>query len=524
MQQQTVPNAPCTEEDEHILKTALAFVVLRRRLKNSINSNAKSTSSSSTSSTSQSIPVLRSLTASEDIENSSIITPSQYSNAGSRTNINNSGESSCSNPLKRKRQKIAKEDEFSEKNKNALDDKDERTPLPFLRGIRLGTNSNLGGRTSTRAEPFTVIEAKKLHIKNMFQIALSTALPLYGPYISSLKSVQISTISNEKPSSSNTTRTSPIYDYTTASRTKEEMKILISRDEHIIPSATSSVASYAVLDGVLSNLASNLRSLSSHKHRMEREEAEKSTHRHITALDGGKSEYPHGIVYSLFIGSLTEKILDENCDETSCAQTVLAMCTILHRLVFLDSSSSFKLFSDVMISICEIMKRLYHGELFLASRKRGSLREGKRPNGEKTLMIRLPDILAVNCIILLEEIIQFHLSNISTNCSYESSGMCGDEMNTILSEGAGKILNVLNIALEQLILPVPVEEMAAFYIRYVEKIDGRIRAIQRLNNVSQDVESAHSCLNSGAKMMLHTSLFGLIQNLSTYHLDDNHHY
>ena len=390
---------------------------------------------------------------------------------------------------------------------------------------------------------------------------------------------------------------STFYDYKTASWTRDEIQTQIESESesHIeslsscadYSSAYNAAATYNALDRILMNLASDLNSFISYKHQ----------HQYRQETDG--IDCSHGIVYSLFMAPLVDKLFGRNSNSGSGStdgkkpiQIILTMCTILHRLVFLDSMTSISLPSnlvdDIIISISKMLQTLYYHD-FPPWTTSASFTDGSRTgdNGNSNgcgvgevinggdvyakLMIQLPDILAVNCLVLLEEIVSLKLSkevsrNYDDRCNgdgnedgdgdgdeciqssesdgYEHRGGDGDGyeyhgggyvVGDSLSEVAGEILNILTVALGGLILPIPVQEMSSFYIRDKEEMDAQMKRDFNLysrlsctygNQNQYELEGKSNLnvghLNSGAKMMLRLSLFNIVQKLSSSHIGDIH--
>jgi len=545
-----------TKADENILKTALAFVVLRQRVKknNAATSNGRITSSSR----SKVIGGTRSSAEEQSSHefNSDNVTQSQcqslHSNQdqGSGVISSGSGSSSSSNRLKRK---YPGQDYDSQDN---IDNDYDPGPLPFLRRINLSALSDRNSaRGASLAQPLTESAAKRRHISTMFRIALSTAHPLYLPFISSLKSIQedgtrMDDADSDAGSDTNVIP-STVYDCKTASWTREEMESeMLSFSPQPQAPSSPSIATYSVLDGILAQLVSDLNSFVAYQNHLDIHvralEMEQGQYQDSSLSNHNKDDSGNGIVYSLFIAPLMEKLFhvgDGNMDENKRVQMILTMCTILQRVVFLGSSlssslsSSSNLVDDVMVGICGVFKALYYHDFPPIPLPIDV--EGQETHGFGKIMVQLPDILAVNCLVLLEEIVSLKLSKAAAVCnsSFEQQECIydcdSDDYHEIsasaLSEAAGDILNVLNVALGELILPIPVQEMAAFCISDMEQRDNLVRSeieysglLNRVGNLDVPVEFLNRGLNTGAKMMLRMSLFDLIQKLSSSHMDDIH--
>ena len=705
------------EEDENVLKTALAFVVLRQRVAHKLAATRGSRDirriqghgrdrdhhGHMCTYDQHQEPLFESSTS------PSIVTQMSNGNSHSRSVSNsNTGDENGNgdgdgngdevengnrvitntNRLKRK----FPESTGIGNDNDVIDDIDkgnsngnstgESSTLPFLRRIHIneigtsradafinnanGSATGTGNKTETEAATTCT---KSRHISTMFRIALSTAHSLYVPYVCKLTAqieeegeeqahsheteseMQMQMDDSETNSASTSTSTpvssisdsqdihieastntgddcddygggsgnsnehdnlyneghghervdvgipmpSTFYDYKTASWTRDEIQTQIESESESHTESLSSCADYSsahdaaatynALDRILMNLASDLNSFISYKHQ----------HQYRQETDG--IDCSHGIVYSLFMAPLVDKLFGRNSNSGSGStdgkkpiQIILTMCTILHRLVFLDSMTSTSLPSnlvdDIIISISKMLQTLYYHD-FPPWTTSASFTDGSRTgdNGNSNwcgvgevinggdvyakLMIQLPDILAVNCLVLLEEIVSLKLSkevsrNYDDHCNgdgnedgdgdecmqssesdgYERRGGKGDGyeyrgggyvVGDSLSEVAGEIFNILTVALGELILPIPVQEMSSFYIRDVEEMDDQMkrdfnlysRLPRTYGNQNQYESEGKSNLNvghlnSGAKIMLRLSLFNIVQKLSSSHIGDIH--
>ena len=540
---------PKSKEDESILKTALAFVVLRRRVKayshpsntndhgstsndNDIidlySSNKSDPSSSNAGLHEEHHQQIRDEAAQHECNNSAaVVTHSQCSQTQQEENyvysnsISNSTGTSSFN--KRKRQE-------GRRNQN-LDSNHNHGPLPFLR------NTNFHRTSSRNSSSTSSISAKDGHLRAMFRIALSTALPLYDTYMALLSREEHGRLQ----SPGGKTRQPlpcPIYDCKTASCTIQQIQEFDSlvREQSTSPS----IQSYAVLDGIISHLATNLNSILA-------KDGNAPAHAHVNDNHRNSCHSStESIVYKLLVQPILEQISNSslanvNANANSrnvnvnhpiedggkevykCLQSILAMCTILHRLVFQNPSISSHLAYDVIKGLCHTLKYIYHGGEDSQPRSRN---HGHVP----WMQIQMQDIMVVNCLILLEEVISLRLSQVvrrEVRTTVNEFGEYVEEevMDTCrVSEVSGEILTVVNGILggggggddESLILPVPIQEMAAFYVRH--------EAMSRSNGAGSSMrggmqmEGGYGGLGAGSKMMLRISLFDLVQKLTSHHL------
>jgi len=98
-----------------------------------------------------------------------------------------------------------------------------------------------------------------------------------------------------------------------------------------------------------------------------------------------------------------------------------------------------------------------------------------------------------------------------------------------VSEVSGEILTVVNGILggaggddESLILPVPIQEMAGFYVRHEAMSRGTSNgagsSASMWGGMHARMEGGYGGLGAGSKMMLRISLFDLVQKLTSHHL------
>ncbi len=392
-----------TKDDESILKSALAFVVLKRRLK------AKQqglSSSSLTSPSSSSLPYFTSTSSSQSL--SKELKEQTGQDDGGKGEESRNG-SHCLNDDGNTKTVFDPNEQLC-----VVHDSEEQEILPFLNG-RLNNNGRRNRSKSNR------ISCPK-HLETMLQVAKSTTLSLYSSKINkyfrsnnddrvdhnqndnhqqqeqhSQQPPSLSTTSSESTtatniitsssssSSSTTTTTSSsttttsldpsknyslIYDYKTASI----QKIISSNYNHF--SLSSYYHTYAVLDGILLHIASTFRSTSNTTSSTISSIRTLSTFSTTTTSYENKNEYfenhpsSYAIIFTFMIQNLLQPLVSiTNSTSTTSTnnssminqqqqhiQNILSTCTILHRLVIFDTSLSF----CCIIGICKILKFLYY--------------------------------------------------------------------------------------------------------------------------------------------------------------------
>ena len=541
-----------SKEDESILKTALAFVVLRRRVKayshpsntndhgstsndnaildlDSINNSSKSSNAGLHDQHHQQI---RDEAAAHECNiSAAVVTHSQCSQTQQEENyvysnsISNSTGTSSFN--KRKRQEG--------QSKQNLDSNQNRGPLPFLR------NTNFHRSSSRNSSSPSSISAKDGHLRAMFRIALSTALPLYETYMSLLSREERGRFQSQ---GENTRQPlpSPIYDCKTASCTIQQIQEFDSlvREQSTSPS----IQVYAVLDGIISHLATNLNSTLAKDGNAPAHVHDNDNHQNSCHSSTGS------IVYKLLIQPILDQISNSSLANGNvnvsvnansrnvnhpiddggikvykCLQSILAMCTILHRLVFQNPSISSHLAYDIIKGLCHTLKYIYHGGEDGQPRSRN---HGHVPWMQ--IQMQMQDIMVVNCLILLEEVVSLRLSQVvrrevCTTVNEFGEYVEEEVMDTCrVSEVSGEILTVVNGILggggggddESLILPVPIQEMAGFYVRH--ETMSRSKGGGSSMRGGMQMEGGYGGLGAGSKMMLRISLFDLVQKLTSHHL------
>lgn len=134
--------------------------------------------------------------------------------------------------------------------------------------------------------------------------------------------------------------------------------------------------------------------------------------------------------------------------------------------------------------------------------------------------VQVEDVLAVNCLVLLEQVIGMSLSLSSRNNTGTKRFTSQSKQNEII----GNVLSVLNSHLgPDLMVPVSTNDMACLFITHERQKRNYHRAYKLQDgggdiSDEKDVGSIHmkNGLNVGAKMMIQLYIYDIVQKLS-YH-------
>eukprot|EP00978_Attheya_sp_CCMP212_P036572 scaffold167058_cov39-Attheya_sp.AAC.1 len=297
------------------------------------------------------------------------------------------------------------------------------------------------------------------HISTMIRVAISEALTLYESH------ELFHPIEKEAP------EIRPIvYDYHAASC------------HHAMPSR------YAILDGIAKHIASHLRQ--SRRLDDDRQPNKKDT---STAF---------GILYATLLSIVRpesgERRIRKEGREEHQIRCALAVCTVLHRIMYFDNSNS----SEAMRATCFILSDLYYDKFHKDGVTRSPFPDSQKShlsndNEIATEMVdhnnflELPcfaDILAVNLLYLLEGIIALRLRSVaSSNLSPIAAFIWRDMKDSLGPE---------------IICPVPIQDMAYVYNKESQKKYGRNACV----------------LEPGSKLLLRMGIYDLSNKLSAYHL------
>lgn len=313
------------------------------------------------------------------------------------------------------------------------------------------------------------------HVESMTNLVIPTTIPLYATY--GFHSI------DGGGSSADSTRkqymASPIYDFQNA-----DIPSFHDKDQ---TKYTSKIATYSVLDGLLL---------------------------HLTSQSSFRSRLYPMIIFPVILPVLLRQSAD-NVDENKTIAKVLSLCTVLHRFILLDDTACFE---DVVMGICKTLKMLYRHQLDAecisymtnGNRKAPSITVENDPDYNVT--IKLIDILAVNMIVLLEKIIALHLKNYRRRHASAISQSIHNETNEM--KGVEYTMKILHQELGQLLVPIRMEEMAAFYVRDEHRIH-----LEKQNGDCIDEATISKrkmiCngLNTGGKLMLRLSLYDIVRKI-----------
>jgi hypothetical protein len=315
------------------------------------------------------------------------------------------------------------------------------------------------------------------HVESMANLVIPTTIPLYAMYYSH-STVRDDSTTTMTVTAQTETLASPIYDYQNANSPS-------FHDLDHTKSNKSKIATYGVLDGLLLHLTS-------------------------------QSSFHNRIYSMIMIPVILPVVLGQSGDtfeEKKIMTKILSLCTVLHRFVVLDPTC----FEEVMVSICRTLKMLYRHRLdtecvqYRIDRcsNVSSATVGINFNHDTT--VKMLDVLAVNMIVLLENIMVLHLKHYGRLTSSTSSMSGHDGKNGMI--GSEYVMKILHQELEQLLVPIRIEEMAAFYVR-----DGRRIHLENQNETCMDDvtdSKAVMCngLNTGGKLMLRLSLYDIIRKM-----------
>ena len=396
------------------------------------------------------------------------------------------------------------------------------------------------------------------HLSSMFTIAISTTHSIYQPYMRQLL----------KASQSNTNPCSPpIYDSRAASLSLSDMTEYIKRKgknaaktASEMKAMSSPVQSYAVLDGIVSHIVTNLHTLltkfdsqmlfePTHEVAMlDTERLQESLSSDQTQVDRGNLKLTEpicrldNIIYDVFlhgviesdVGSSKSNAEPHTIDYYNSVQKVLSTCTICHRIVFLSCHKA-KSFHDHegIESSKNLIKCFLQGIIRVLHLNYDALsKTDQRTFHPKN--IRLQEVIAVNFLLLLEEVTSMYFHTFSCqeyesvqdesiySSSHENHHIISDDGSNSMhreeysSSSSGDIVCFLTKQFdmlgkgarnENLMLPLSTREAIS---RFIEDI------------VSSDNALEHEILFdgelSGSKTMHKLVVFSLMQRLASNHI------
>jgi len=727
--------ARLTSQEENTLKSALAFVVLRRRIKARKTTNNKRSradvSSNSLRHTTEGNLLLAKNKDRVDNGNSTtvMVTPSnrigrvegkeEYEGT---TKATTEKEPPCQYIRENNHRDVDKSCQEHDKNSQyQQNNQDGCTTVPFLKDSSLcflapHSTNLLASKPSCVIESMMHPTLKRSHVSGMVQVALSTALLLYeSSFLFFLdenpreeeqladlnknhydqeesedeeqdqekQSDDVDMVDDEAQSKQNTTSSSHsntsinsvsydkvpclIYDHKTASipnlrHFHDSMNNICENDNNNIREQEKLASTFAVLDGIACHLASHLRSFyydcrkqPQYSPESKRKRQRGNLFRCEMLLNLLLHNFFQPMLLPLQITALGSRVRKDYRKKISLVnglqqeqkyvQIVLAMCTILHRIVRFDYNL---IGAEIIRGLCRVLKSLYHHkdvsicsissqssvldfipEHAVISRKPSSYDDGKSGNcriqrdriansnndivgerkdensninsssnnscvetsvqrdifkddsclqeqrfnddvsdgmseadvddhcfsntenkeewlnnrssdssihntcwGAKALWVQYPNILACNCLQLLEEIINHRLA--SSFISPSSTFPASSSSSSAISPGnisqakprqrqhqqneAAQILFILNEELgSELMVPVLSKDMAFFCIK---KCNAECEGYSDGEYVDKNEEGQVvkiRGLSSGAKMMVRLSVYEVTQKLSSYH-------
>lgn len=398
------------------------------------------------------------------------------------------------------------------------------------------------------------------HLSSMFTIALSTTHSIYQPYMRQLL----------KASQSNTNPCSPpIYDSRAASLSLSDMAEYIKRKgknaaktDSEMKAMSSPVQSYAVLDGIVSHIVTNLHTLltkldsqilfeqTDEVELLDKGRLQESLSSDQTQVDRGHLKLTgpicrlDNIIYDVFLHGFIES--DEgssknNTDTDSYAidyhnrvQKVLSTCTICHRIVFLSCQRAKSFHSHEGIeSSKNLIKCFLQGIMRVLHLNYDALsKTDQRTFNPKN--IRLQEVIAVNFLLLLEEVTSMYFHTFScleyesvqdestSSSSHEYHHILSDDDNNSMhreeypSSSSGDIVCFLTKQFdilgrgarnENLMLPLSTREAIS---RFIEDIVSSDNALEH--------EILFDCKLGGSKTMHKLVVFSLMQRLASNHI------
>ena len=459
-------------EEENCLKSALAFVVIRSRIKRALEKECKDKYAIETNSENKIKRSKSRLLTNEsidgkndDLSNCSLKPMLQGLLSPSHLRVRNIVDTTN----KHQTQKV-----YSKELKN-----DHKTSLNF-------STSNL--------------ISKKSHILSMFRVALSITLPLYDNVLIVPGSVNFK---NERPPDSINVPNDSAHKKMSMN---DNSSMLVEKNKFFPPvydlnavvlpisqqKSEYAQKTYGVLDGLLANIASHLVAMIYQPSFSTDSDIEKSTKQQSenvsNLISNGLLELMFPAIFvelnsgsmipSSSSSSLNNTVTDESIlqDECLCsssnAQTILSICTVLHRISYVNTSTELGIIA--IQALARLLNVLYHDKCqrplqFLDSQQTNSMvtKEDKNKSNEKeenTLYLpKLADVIAVNCLYLLEGITALQLQNAQRNQNPRVNMEIPDKNGNKASQLASRIIFELQHELSSITVPIRATAMAQFY-------------------------------------------------------------
>jgi hypothetical protein len=295
------------------------------------------------------------------------------------------------------------------------------------------------------------------HLQSMMRVAMATAIPLYEHVvIHSLDDIVSSAASKRIE------QEAIIYDYIAASS-----KLGPYGDSN--SSSSKALSIYKILDGILQHVASQLTT----KKRIARDDgvdsaaSETEMNNYFSEiLELTKTTATHKELNEINVSSNTTSISAE--EQSRSLLLILSTCTVFHRLVYWNVEISI----PIVCTVCKFINKEYHNNT--------------------SQIPYVSDVFFVNLLTLLEGI----LERIHTICVTESTNKAIGRK--ILSV----ILSIFQLEIGELIVPIPIDEMAKFY--YEE---------DKQHNLS--LGTASTGTSTSSKLLIRLALYNVVQRISS---------
>lgn len=497
-----------SHQEESCLKTALAFIVLRRRVAQGYDADVSSGKAMD------------------------VHPKPANSLKNSFQNRKHQQEQSSRDILKPLLHGVLSHTHMYSRQKNG-DNKHHNKQIPLLKQDRQNEIIQLPNR-----------HASNIHILSMLRIAVSMALPLYDrtcmiqakdtSYEENINEFNTKTSKNSNVNRNNQSSSDgikffpPVYDYTTAAslNTIEE-----TNEKSDVRS------SFKVIDGLLINIASNLTSILD----VPKFSVEKSEEQVLSIIEDGlfKLMFP-AITYST---SYFSHSIIGGASTISNIRLILAVCTIMHRLILVDKALSY----IAARAVSRLLKKMYHGECQRPIHYSDNLppNDDRLSYDDRSTLPPLPklaDVIVVNLLHLLEGISASQLQVLS-NYEDPNHRFSANDHRLAISNSAAAIILEIQSELHELTTPIAPHNMTHFYLeeskqqtmvekRKQEKLflrkrnkysfgsqsiaDRRYQEVGRKSLVATDDEPLMEVLSlcPAAKMMFRLFLFDILDKLS----------
>lgn len=296
------------------------------------------------------------------------------------------------------------------------------------------------------------------HLESMMHVAIATVIPLYEEVLTPNQDDMVSSADSKRKD-----QEAIIYDYIAASSQ-------LSDYDNSIGNNSKALSIYKILDGILQHVASQLTS-------------KKRIARHGGA-ESAASEAEMNILFfeilELTKTTATPERVDEingppsNATPTNAEEQsrvfllILSTCTVFHRLVYWNVQTSI----PIVTTVCKFINKEYYNNT--------------------SQIPYVSDVFFVNLLTLLEGV----LERIHNFCEAERTNKAiGQKILTV-------ILKIFQSEIGELIVPIPIGEMAKFY--YDEEKQDKLSLC-----------TASTGTSTSTKLLLRLSLSNVMQRLSS---------